>query len=357
MSSIEARLDRLRGRMLPRRHDARTIAALTANPGCARRALMDAAGADKQQLAAHAGFPAPFGQSQFAITRGNAFEAQVKENGAAQLLTLLREVLGLDVTEAHYTDLNEVGGNQDSELRHVYTRQRLTAAAAGTGTMFDHPLLRLPVGGRHAYLEPDLIAFQFGGKFHVLEIKSFAVIDGQADGEKVAAAAIQSAVYVHALGELLGDPDAVHHETILVCPRDFSNRPVANRLDVRKQLTVLRRQLSRIARIDDLLDVLPAGLTFDLDQPDLPSAIRQVDARYAPECLSTCELCYFCRDEATDWTARLGKTVLEDLGGIDSIPAALRVARGDPVPAELTEAAGLLAQAARLRGEILGEAV
>ena len=67
MGPAEARLARLRGRMLPRRHDARTIAALTANPGCARRAVMDAAGADKQQLAAHAGYPAPFGQSEFAM--------------------------------------------------------------------------------------------------------------------------------------------------------------------------------------------------------------------------------------------------------------------------------------------------
>ena len=59
----------------------------------------------------------------------------------------------------------------------------------------------------------------------------------------------------------------VADETILVCPENFSNRPVAASLDVRKQLTVLRRQLSRIARIDDLLDLLPPGLTFDLD-PD-----------------------------------------------------------------------------------------
>lgn len=352
----ETRLAQLRAGVPPRPHNARTIAALAANPGCPRRAVLDAAGIDKTKLAARVEFPAPFGQSPFAIARGNAFEAQLKSEGAAQLLTLLRSELGLEVEQAHYTDITDVGGNDSLDLRHSRTQHLLTGPDVA-GTMFDHPLLRLPVGGRHAYLEPDLIAFQFGGKFHILEIKSFAVIDGQADGEKVAAAAIQSAVYVHALGELLGDPDAVHHETILVCPRDFSNQPVANRVDVRKQLTVLRRQLSRIARIDDLLDVLPAGLTFDLDQPDLPSAIRQVDARYAPECLSTCELCYFCRDEATDWTARLGKTVLEDLGGIDSIPAALRVARGDPVPAELTEAAGLLAQAARLRGEILGEAV
>ena len=43
-ATAQAALDRLRGRALPKNHDARTISALAANPGCARRALMDAAG-------------------------------------------------------------------------------------------------------------------------------------------------------------------------------------------------------------------------------------------------------------------------------------------------------------------------
>jgi hypothetical protein len=366
VSATEARLARLRGRAMPRRHDARTISALTANPGCVRRALMDAAGVDKQKIAAHAGYPAPFGQSEFAITRGNAFEAQVKDNGAAQLLTLLREILGLDVTEAHYTDLGDVGGNQDSELRHVYTRQRLTAAAGGAGTMFDHPLLRLQVAGRHAYLEPDLLALQLGGMFHVVEIKSFAIVDGQADPAKVAAAAVQSAVYVLALRDLLGREAQVHHETILVCPRDFSNQPAAARIDVRRQLTVLKRQLGRIARIEELLAEYPDDLTFDLDPDehqrarrapgDLTGAIKTVSANYAPECLSTCELCYLCRDEAQGTTGALGKAVRADLGGIEFTRQALDLASGAVSGPDREEVALMLVHAARLREQILGEA-
>lgn len=368
-AGTEARLAHLRGSAVPRAHNARTIAALASNPGCPRRAILDAAGIDKQRLATYAGFPSPFGQSKFALARGNAFEAQLKSGGAAQLLTLLREQLNLHVEQAHYKDIGDVGGNDSRHMRHARTRSELTHAAnTGNGTMFDHPLLRLQVGGRYAYLEPDLIAFQVNGQFHVLEVKSFPVIDGQADGDKVAAAAIQSAVYVLALGDLLGAPEAVHHETILVCPKDFSNQPVAARLDVRKQLTVLRRQLSRMARIDDLLDQLPPGVTFDLmpDADGVPGrkpadvchAIGQVEARYAPECLRNCEMCFLCRAEAADQTVRLGKTALEDLGGIDSIRSALRLARADAEPGQgQQEAAGVLREAARLRSEILGEAV
>lgn len=360
--TVEARLSRIRGRAVPKSHNARTIAALASNPGCARRAVMDAAGLDKQRLAAHLGFPAPFGQSGFALARGNAFEAQLKADGAAQILHLLRENLGLPVEQAHYIDLNDVGGNTGPDIRHTRTRQ-LLAAPEVTGTMWDHPVLRLKVGGRYAYLEPDLIAVQVGEAFRVVEIKSFPVIDGQADSTQVAAAAIQSAVYVHALRDLVGD-DRVHHETILICPKDFSNQPTAQRLDVRRQLTVLRRQLARLARIGDLLDQLPGHLTFDLDPDEdgrarrdpgeLAEAVRQVDARYAPECLSACEMCFFCRAEAGGSTARLGKQVLEELGGIDSIPAVLDMASGNLSPSpERAEAAAVLRRVAALRSEAL----
>jgi len=377
VNATEARLARIRGRALAKTHNARTIAALASNPGCARRAILDAAGVDKQRIAAHAGFPAPFGQSRFALARGNAFESQVKAEGAAELLTLLREHLNLDIPEAHYDDLSEVGGNTSLDLRHARTRALLARAATADtaeGTMFDHPLLRLEVGGRHAFVEPDLIAFQLHGRYYVIEIKSFAVIDGQADGDKVAAAAIQSAVYVLALRDALAGqqipPEAVSHETILICPENFSTRPVATSLDVRKQLTVLRRQLARMDRIDDLLALLPNDLTFDLDPDgngvpargpaDLAAAIRTVDARYAPECLSTCEMCFFCRDEARGCTAALGRDAREDLGGVEHVTTVLRLARADDLPArgtDLAEAAELLRKAARLRADVLGEAV
>lgn len=168
MNGTEARLAQIRGRALPKSHNARTIAALASNPGCARRAILDAAGADKQRIAAYAGFPAPFGQSRFALARGNAFEAQLKTDGGAELLTLLREHLRLPIPEAHYDDLSEVGGNTSLDVRHARTKNLLARAATSgqdAGTMFDHPLLRLEVGGRHAFLEPDLIAFQLYGTF------------------------------------------------------------------------------------------------------------------------------------------------------------------------------------------------
>lgn len=370
------RLAAIRGGTAPKRHNARTIAALTRNPGCARRAVLDCAGVDKQRLAAYVDFPARFGQSGFAIARGNAFEAQVKANGAAELLALLRERLGLPIPEVAYDDLESVTGREkeSAEVRYARSRALLTRAAAGAddaGTLFDHPLLRIDVAGQPVYLEPDLIAFQAGGRFHVVEIKSFAVVDGQADAGKVSSAAIQSAVYVLAMRELLAgagfDPEIVSHDVILVCPRDFSNQPTAVLIDVRKQMAVLRRQLSRMTKVDQLLAALPADLSFDLapDAAGVPTrepaavadALRAVDSRYAPDCLAVCELAYFCRDEARGCTAALGPSTREALGGIEHVETVLGLAGETLEPAEeQAEAAALLRAAARLRAEVLAGA-
>jgi hypothetical protein len=363
--TLHNRLRRIRGSAPEKRHNARTVAALTSNPGCARRAVLDAAGVDKDKLARYVGFPAKFGQSRFAITRGNSFEAQVKANGYAELVRLLRETLGLDLREVASTDLEDVGGNTSQDVRHARSRQKLTTAASdpdAAATFYDHPLLRLDVGGNDVYLEPDLVAFHHDGVFHIVEIKSFPVIDDQADARKVAAAAAQSAVYVLALRRLVGD-DRVSHEIVLVCPKDFSNRPVATKVDVRKQLIVLNHQLSRLTRIESLVEALPPGLTFDLapdddgkptrPAADVLAALSDIEARYAPDCLATCEMAFLCRHEANGCTAALGLNVREELGGVATVAEALGLADGSLIAGDdQADAAAMLQTTAQIFGSV-----
>lgn len=335
--STATRLARIRGAARPRPHDARAIAALTRNPGCSRRAVLDAAGVDKGGLAERIGFPARYGQSPFSITRGNLFEALVKGDERGELLRLLRETRGLDL-------------------------------AAGDCQLFDHPPLRLSVGGARVRLEPDLVAVDAKGVHHIIEIKSFAVIDDQADGDKVAAAATQAAVYVLALREMLREGDhlgddspasdrSVSHEVVLVCPRNFSSRPTGTVLDVRRQILAIEHRLRRLADVGTLLAGLPPDLTFDLrtddsDRPtraadELIAAIAQLSARYYPTCLEHCDLAFFCRDEARDSTAALGVAVREELCGVETVSEVLDLAVGSVSPKEdQAEAAEMLRLAA-----------
>ncbi|WP_054813293.1 hypothetical protein [Nocardia arizonensis] len=361
MNDLSARLERVRDTAPTCRHNARTIAALTTNPGCARRALLDAAAVDKAALARELGDPPRFGQSQFAITRGNTFEAMVKANGCAELVALLRETLGLSIPEVGYLDLNTVGDNASNAVRHQRTRQLFGRAVRDNdATLFDHPLLRLDIAGAPAYLEPDVVAVQIEGQFHVIEIKSFPVIDQQADPTQVATAAKQAAVYALALRQLfteLGEStELVSHNAILVCARDFSNRPTAAVVDLRKQLAVVSRQLSRMTSVENLLDLLPPGATL-APGPDLADTVAAVPARYAPDCMSHCDLAFACRDEAraAGSVDALGRGVCDDLGGIDSIATALGLADGSFAPGpEHADIAAVLRAAHRLRLEVAG---
>ncbi|NUT38933.1 MAG: hypothetical protein HOV86_03010 [Thermoactinospora sp.] len=333
----------VRGDAAPVDHNARSIAALAANPGCDRRAVLDAAGVDKDRTAARLGFPARFGQSTFAITRARAFEAQVKADDAAELARLVGERLGLGPVTARYADLR--GG--EAATRAAVTGDAVTGEAAGP-VFHDHPLLGVEIAGQRVTLDPDVILFAAGGRFHVVAIKSFPVIDGQADGRKVAAAAREAAVYTHALSELAG-AGRVSHEVVLVCPANFANRPTATLVDVRKQLGVLRRQLSRLTRAADLV---PDGVSFDPGNEHLERDIARIGARYAPECMAACELAFFCRHEAHGSTDRLGRAVRDEVGGIAGIEAVLALADGGD-PAGHQEIAELLRFAKAVREETL----
>ncbi|MFF9198530.1 hypothetical protein ACF09L_25260 [Streptomyces sp. NPDC014779] len=357
-TTLRHRLAELRGpAAVPRPLDARALAALAANPGCRRRAILDGAGVDKTALAAKLGAPSAFGQSQFAIARGNAFEAKVKADGGRELLALL------GIAEQGEVDLPELAA-AGPEGRAARTALALReATAAGRWALLDHPMLALEVAGSPVYLEPDAVVVRPDGRWTVVEIKSFPMIDGSADASKVGAAARQAAVYVLALEKVAAVTEgaAVAHQVLLVCPKDFSNLPTASAVDVRKQLAVTRRQLARLTRIEEIADTLPEGVTFDLAQcspEELDSAVECVPHAYAPECLAACELAFHCRERAraADAVAALGRSVRGELGGLTTVGAVLAAARGeagdpdDPAVAALRRARALRAEALEVAG-------
>ncbi|MBV2357567.1 hypothetical protein KUM39_24915 [Streptomyces sp. J2-1] len=339
--------------------DARALAALAANPGCHRRALLDGAGVDKVRLAGALGSPSGFGQSQFALTRGNAFEARVKADGGAELLRLVHARLdpGAEApARAAVPDLSAPGPEGRTARTALALRE---AARAGGWTLLDHPMLALEVAGSLAFLEPDAVVVHPDGSWSVVEIKSFPMVDGSADPAKVGAAARQAAVYVLALEDVarrLDPAPRVRDRVLLVCPKDFSNLPAGSAVDVRKQRAVTARQLARLTRVETIADELPEGTCFapDLSREELTAAVEAVPAAYAPECLSACELAFHCRERsrAADAVTRLGRPLRAELGGLATVGAVLSAAHGESGdPADPTVAA--LRRAARLRTEAL----
>ncbi|KUL52142.1 hypothetical protein [Streptomyces sp. NRRL S-1521] len=363
-TALRQRLAELRGPDVPARPlDARALAALAANPGCSRRSLLDGAGVDKTVLAQSLGAPSGFGQSQFAFMRGNAFEARVKADGGAELLRLTHRFLGGGPEPvpggSAVPDLAAAGPEGRAARTALALRE---ATASGGWTLLDHPMLALDVAGTPAFLEPDAVVVHPDGGWTVVEIKSFPMIDGSADAAKVGAAARQSAVYALALEQVaarIEPAPEIHHRVLLVCPKDFSNLPTASAIDVRKQLSVTRRQLARLTRVEDIAAELPEGTTFDVRRPaaELTAAVEAVPAAYAPECLSACELAFHCRARAREQgeVTALGRSIRGELGGLTSIDDVLSAASGatgdpdDPAVATLRRAAELRAEA--LAGE------
>ncbi len=359
-TALRQRLAELRGPEVPAKAlDARALAALAANPGCKRRAILDGAGVNKTALASALGAPSAFGQSQFALTRGNAFEAKVKADGGAELLRLVHERLDRGAeppAEAEVPDLTAIG----PEGRTARTALALREATAGAWTLLDHPMLALDVAGSPAFLEPDAVVVHPDGGWTVVEIKSFPMLDGSADPAKVGAAARQAAVYVLALEEVAARMEPapkVRHRVLLVCPKDFSNLPTASAVDIRKQRAVTARQLTRLTRIQDIADALPDGTCFapDLPAAELTAAVESVPATYAPECLSACELAFHCRDRsrAEGAVTTLGRSVRAELGGLTTVADVLAAARGETGDPD-DPAVAALRRAAQLRAEALG---
>ncbi|MGI5482638.1 hypothetical protein [Streptomyces lavendofoliae] len=359
-TTLRHRLAELRGpASAPHPLDARALAALAANPGCRRRALLDGAGVDKAALASALGAPSGFGQSQFAFMRGHAFEAKVKADGGAELLRLL----GVDDREdVRVPDLTAAGPQGRAARTALALREATEAGAEGAWTLLDHPMLALEVAGSPAYLEPDAVVVGPGGRWTVVEIKSFPMIDGSADAAKVGAAARQAAVYVLALERTarVTEGASVAHSVLLVCPKDFSNQPTGSVVDVRKQLSVTRRQLARLTRVEDIAAALPEGVSFDVaacSAEELTAAVEAVPHAYAPECLAACELAFHCRERARAGGAveALGRSVRGELGGLTTVGAVLAAARGEAGDPD-DPAVAALRRAAALRAESLEEA-
>jgi hypothetical protein len=358
-TALRHRLAELRGPDVPAKAlDARALAALAANPGCRRRAILDGAGVNKAALADALGSPSAFGQSQFAFMRGNAFEARVKADGGAELLRLTHEKLDPGAEPPAHACVPELSAT-GPEGRTARTALALREAGERGGwTLLDHPMLALDVAGTPAFLEPDAVVVHPDGSWTVVEIKSFPMLDGSADPAKVGAAARQSAVYVLALEGVAArlDPSPrVRHRVLLVCPKDFSNLPTASAVDVRKQRAVTGRQLARLTRIEDIADALPEGTCFSPDRPaaELTAAVESVPATYAPECLAACELAFHCRDRsrASGAVTTLGRSLRAELGALTTVDDVLAAAHGeagdpdDPAVAALRRAAELRAEA------------
>lgn len=356
---VASALSLIRGSLDPARSNARSVAALTENPGCIRRRVIDAASVKAYELAEKLGHPMARGQSPFAITSGNQFEWRLKEgSGYALLVTALAPFVNIP-TPPRVADLGAAKGMApgDPALRaRAKETEKVLAAIARDDKdaphLVDHPVLVFNIAGTTVFLEPDALAFRVGKKLELVEIKSYPIIDGQGDPSKLAATAGQSAVYLLALRatlERLGfDPGILNPSVILVAPRNFGRMPTAHRVPLKKKMMALERVLRAVPSTDAVLDrlKLPKGFTLDVKpgakeidevaRAELDRAVRCLPMMYVPDCLSSCDMALYCRNQAIvdDDPSRLGRAARDALAGVPKLSDALRLATQGTRPGE-----------------------
>ncbi len=120
-------------------------------------------------------------QSPFALTRGNQFEKQVTDNGMANIVSLARTHLHLEIPEVRQLDLSAaavreaypgVTPGKMNELRARLTRQwteEMLTDPTHAYNLIRHAMTRLDFGGEPVYLEQDVLAFAVNGRLHVVE--------------------------------------------------------------------------------------------------------------------------------------------------------------------------------------------
>jgi hypothetical protein len=360
----------LRGRAPRRSPTVRVLAAFADHGDCNLATLAFAARVDLDRLLVQTKYAAPFGQSPFAFSRGVAFEKMVgADSNYGLTLQLLRERMGFPVADARVANLRDgyPRGRGGMGLRAHDTRALLRLILRGerdAPNLVDGAVFETRVGGVLARFEADALAARVGGLLHAGEIKSFPVVDGRAEPDKLAAALEQVALYVllakQEVAALGGDPDLVSTVAMLITPRNVGlTPPVLSVRDVARQVARAERLLAQVPAVAELAAALPPGPGFGPIADTKADPDRRVEAfhgladrvgtAYKPSCLS-CGAVRLCRLRAftTGAPPLAGAKAVRLLPGVRSLPRAVELGSGAPPTAAETPAAAQLARANRL---------
>lgn len=372
-STDQALVD-IRGRASKQSTNVRALARFASNSTCQTAQLGFAARVDFDTLLLGTKFEAPFGQSPFAINRGNQFEERLRANDYEALRGVFLESRGQDIPFRYIANVREPGFPSPAvlEKRATTTEKLIGEIVRRLKTaphLIDGAVLTRTIGGQLSFFEADAVAARVSDlTICAGEIKSFPTVDGQADPDKVGAALAQVAIYVLLLRDLVerlkGDPSMVTTEALLITPRNTGLQATMTVKDVSREVERARRILDAVPSFDEVVARTPAVLSFDevtqgegrTEESRIEAAhciVETVGTTFKSTCLSSCGLARFCRDRAyrSGDPARFGGAVQRVLPGIASLDRVRELAQGGKpraaeaeIAAELVRARALLVQ-------------
>jgi hypothetical protein len=198
---------------------------------------------------------------------------------------------------------------------------------------------------RVQHYEADALLVNPSGVMHVVEIKSFPKVAGQADGEKLGAALAQSSIYLLALRELVnelgGAPETtVSNEVLIFTPENFRLRLTSTRKNVERRARYTNEALRQMPSINEYSAAVPREFTFGaiadgaLAEADRVKPLETIAAclgtTFGSECKGNCGFFRFCRERhyRDRKLAVLGAEVTNLLPGIERWDEVIELSEG-----------------------------
>jgi len=325
----------------------RRLEQYAANPRCEANVRAALAGVPMLEVARGIGLSPPFGQSPFALQRGQSFERTLFEDDATPLRRALVERKVLPANATGFVDLRLRRGGGPVETLVVAAERfekllRSWAATTGDARMqlptlvagatlrtptdeIGEGLLALDVLTVHPAARPAPITLRVG------EVKVYPDRGGFTDSVELATARAQAGTYVHVLQRTIDDLGLgrdlhVATDGFLVLARPASNQPSVR---AGEDLTFqAARAREMFARLRPIREAHAAGAVT-------AQAVLAAPKHYGDACLSFCELADHCREEAlrAGLPTALGEDLARFLGEV-TLHRALELLRGEEATSE-----------------------
>ncbi len=275
------------------------------NPTCAANAASAILNVPMRVVAQAEGATAPFGQSPFALARGQSFERAMFRNDAA---ILREELISADVlpenssgfADFRYTRHGGPVRDVDEALAKTLDWLRDLAKGKTERTLAAGATIRIPGGVMlpHATLSIDAVAVRADSKkvsLVVGEVKVYPDRGGYTDEAQLATSRAQAGVYVHGLRLVLDQAGLSKKVTVepkgfLVLSRSGSNRiSVRANEDFAGQAERARTGLESLSRLAEHMRLDPAAGIGE---------VQRLDVAYCESCVRFCERAELCRSRA-----------------------------------------------------------
>jgi len=314
------------------------------NSQCLANAVSAVHNVPMAEVARREGVTPSFGQSPFALARGQAFERSLFRNGAEALAAALVQARVLPPERTGFMDfrLQRQGGpfrKLDDALAATieFLQQLAKAKTAAQLSRFPAilagPVVRIPGGIMlpEAILVIDALVIQIAGdrpKLVVGEIKTYPDRGGFTHASELATARAQAGVYVHGLRVVLGELQLTGHIDVSRFGFLVLSRPGFSRPSVRAGED-LEYQARRAERGFERLRAIAADLGGSTDPEAVIPTIQCSPTNYGESCLSFCDRAPVCHAEALEEGngAVLGDDVAQFLGAT-SLHRALELMEG-----------------------------